>query len=196
MKYAFVFTLSVLLVNCSSIPEPPLSISSPYALTVDYSRSIEAAVNACKFSFANNEINSANFKDSTIGSRELLAVLVKVSRYADPGAITDKMASIGYRPASLKELLALAEEYPEAQQGATIVALSAACQMRTTNHSFRVSEFGPSIIGNSASPPSRGEMSWYFAFLGSSRNAGMIDLDIFSALVQKNPDLCACFVTK
>jgi hypothetical protein len=112
--------------------EPHLIEDGRYQITVDYSRTLEEMIAAGKYDWVHPDITSSNFPidQSKSGSTENLeAVIVHLDKYVkDTEIVLKLMDKNGLRPATLPELLALGEQYPEFQRKYWIYALGSRWQ--------------------------------------------------------------------
>jgi hypothetical protein len=106
--------------------EPHLIEDGRFPITVDYSRTLEEMIKAGKYDYVNSSINSTNFPidQSKSGTETLEAVIVHLDKYVkDTETVLKLMDKKGLRPATLPELLALGEQYPELQREPLLFAL-------------------------------------------------------------------------
>ena len=96
-----------------------------YQLTVDYDRSIEVGIAAGKYDYQDPDITSANFppESGKSGQVQLEVIILGIDKYATAEEILKRMDRKGYRPATLQELLAFSEAYPDYQRQNWVVAL-------------------------------------------------------------------------
>lgn len=95
-------------------------------LTIDYSRTVREMINAGKFDWINEGITKEHFPlpNELSGKKVPVSTVLFYFNRAISGAnAVFEMDKAGYRPATLAELLALAETHPELQQEFFIVAL-------------------------------------------------------------------------
>jgi len=97
--------------------------SNTYSLSVDYGRSVEDAVKAGRYDWANSDITSRNFPTKRKGTAEIEVDLIHFNRYISTDEALRELDRMDYRPAELHELLAFGEKYPEVQYMFPIVAL-------------------------------------------------------------------------
>jgi len=100
-----------------------LAAKNLFHLMVDYGRSIEGAVAAGKYDYANPNITATNFPTKRAGKVKLAVELVHFGRNIDSDEAIAELDKMGLRPAGLHELLALGEQHPELQRQFPIVAL-------------------------------------------------------------------------
>ena len=98
-------------------------IKSTYDIVVNYNRSLADMIKACKYNWVNNDINSKHFPLKGKGKHELSAALFYLDRYIESDDVITEMDKQGYRPATIEELLALDEKYPDLQKEFLIIAL-------------------------------------------------------------------------
>lgn len=101
-----------------------------YAVSVDYSLSIEEMVRAGRYDWSNESITSKNFpRLQSWGKREVEVELVHLDRYMRNGdGVIRELDKRGYRPATLPELLALGAQYPDLQRTYSIPAFGSVWQ--------------------------------------------------------------------
>lgn len=92
-------------------------------VTVDYSRTLEAMIAAGNYNYANESIIPRNFPLTGEGQVELDLCLVHFNRDITSEEAIKELEKMGMRPATLPELLALGEKYPEEQRQHPIIAL-------------------------------------------------------------------------
>ena len=94
-------------------------------LVVDYSRTVQEMINAGNYGWTNNDIMEKHFPLPTELNGKQVSVSTKLFHFnrsiSSKNAIAE-MDKAGYRPATLTELLALGEAYPELQKEFPIVA--------------------------------------------------------------------------
>jgi len=92
-----------------------------YPLSVDYGRSVEDAVKAGRYDWADSGITSKN--SPTERKAEVAVELIYFKLYISTDEALRELDRMDYRPAELHELLAFGEKYPEVQREFPIVAL-------------------------------------------------------------------------
>ncbi|MEX2209727.1 MAG: hypothetical protein WD846_02450 [Patescibacteria group bacterium] len=97
--------------------------SESYQLTVNYDRTLVEMVEAGHYDYANDNITADNFPIEGSGSAECEGVLVHLDRYASTTEVEAEIAKRGLRPATIEELLAFGEAYPEVQREFPVVEL-------------------------------------------------------------------------
>jgi hypothetical protein len=107
-------------------------LNGPYPLQVDYSRSVESSLRAGRYAWVSDRITSANFPSGETGRETVTAVLVPFSPQASLEYVFHREAETGLRPATLKELLAFGEAYPEVQKSKPVIALGSSANLTET----------------------------------------------------------------
>lgn len=92
-------------------------------VTVDYSRTLEDMIAAGHYNYVNERIIPRNFPLTGEGQVELDLCLVHFNRDITSEEAIKELEKMGMRPATLPELLALGEKYPEEQRQHPIIAL-------------------------------------------------------------------------
>jgi len=101
-----------------------------FLVIVDYSKTLAEMIKAGKYDYINLDINAVNFPSTLTGKQEFKVELVRY-RYAHRISSSEVLADFdrhGYRPATLPELLAFGEKYPDEQREVEIVALGSVWQ--------------------------------------------------------------------
>jgi len=124
--------LACLLCGCVSQEVRNSLLSQRYALSVNYERTVEDSIRAGSNSWEYYRVTSANFPSGESGSATLSVVLVKVDSAAVVDEVIVNQAHAGRRPATLKELLAFGETYPEIQRKLPVIALGSSSDLLTT----------------------------------------------------------------
>jgi hypothetical protein len=91
---------------------------------VDETKTVDELAKVCKFDWVNNNITSANFPnpaDGTTGNQEL--ALFHFGKTMSSDAVISEMNKEGYEPATIWDLLGLAQKEPNLQRQFPIVAL-------------------------------------------------------------------------
>jgi len=94
-----------------------------YTVLVDYDRSMEDGIKAGKYDRENNAIAPGNFPSQETGIIERLIGLFHCAKDMSTAEAIAEMDKKGYRPITLKELLALGEKHPGLQREFPVVAL-------------------------------------------------------------------------
>jgi hypothetical protein len=104
-------------------------VGRQYSMQVDYSRSVEDSLRAGQYAWTHYQLTSSNFPSATAGSQALSVVLVRFSVEANLDFVLGAQTGAGLRPASLKELLAFGEAYPEVQKDLPLLALGSSADL-------------------------------------------------------------------
>lgn len=94
-----------------------------YTVMVNYDRSIEDRVKDGKYDWANSDITSSHFPSQETGIKEVSIEFIHFRRNMKTDDILGELDKKGLRPATLKELLSLGEQYPDLQREFPIIAL-------------------------------------------------------------------------
>jgi len=100
-----------------------VDVKPTYNIIVDYNRSLADMIKAGNYDWVNSDINAKHFPIKGKGKHELTATLFHFDRYIESDDAIAEMDKQGYRPATIEELPALGEKYPELQKEFPIVAL-------------------------------------------------------------------------
>ena len=98
-------------------------ITVTYKLVVNYSRSVNDSVTAGKYDWKNSDINDSNFPSAEVGEREVEMAEFCFKRTISSAKAITEMAKVGYRPATMKELLSFGEKNPKVQLDHPVVGL-------------------------------------------------------------------------
>ncbi len=115
--------MTVSLCGCISPQVPPVALKIEYPITVNYDRTVGDSLSAGHYKWAYHEISARNFSSSESGTKSLQAVLVKLNSYTAVPEIVKEQAKMGLTPATLGELLAFGEAYPDVQSAVSVIAL-------------------------------------------------------------------------
>ena len=99
-----------------------------YSITVDYQMEVEEAIKRGNYDWINPYINSENFPPKGKGTVEVEVELVHFDRYITTNVAVNNLRKMGYRPAGLRELLALGEQSPDIHKEFPVVALGSIWQ--------------------------------------------------------------------
>lgn len=88
---------------------------TPYKICVDYDMSLEDMVIAGKYDWGNRSINIINFPYKGKGKSEIELKLVCFGKDTQYEEVVAGLESLGLRPGTLPELLALGAAYPDLQ---------------------------------------------------------------------------------
>lgn len=90
---------------------------------VDYSRSIADGISAGIYDRVSKDITEKNFPTTQSGKAETEIRLVYFGKFMSTDTVLAEMEKQNLRPATIQELLAIGENYPELQRESPIVAL-------------------------------------------------------------------------
>ena len=125
--------MASLVLGCASLSASAVFNSNqPYTVQIDYAQSISDSLQGGGYNWVDKQVNDADFPDSTTGTASLTAVLVPYDTSMSIDAFTKAQADAGYRPATLKELLAFGKANPDLQKDAPIIALGTTAQIPET----------------------------------------------------------------
>jgi len=94
-----------------------------YPINVDYSKSLAEMIKAGKYDYYEHEINGKHFPRKFKGKSRLKAKLVQYDHCMSSKRIVADLAKRGLRAATVHELVAFGERYPNEQRKGSIVAL-------------------------------------------------------------------------
>lgn len=110
----------VVLNTISTYPTYPISVPD---------QSLAEAIEAGKYDWKNDNITVKNFPPSANDIGEKDVVLFHFNRDISSDDVIAEMDKAGYRPATLRELLALGARYPKLQKEFPIIALGSSCHL-------------------------------------------------------------------
>lgn len=96
---------------------------------VNYDRSIADSLKAGKYDWKNDNLTDANFPSKEKGECEVEFGLFHFNKTISSDDAIAKMKTEGFRPATIRELLAYGEKNPEVQREFTIVALGSVARL-------------------------------------------------------------------
>jgi hypothetical protein len=128
----FLGAVAILVSGCVSQEQKAALLNGPYPLDVDYSRSVEDSLGAGRYDWVSHRVSSVNFPSSENGRGMISAVLIPFSPLASLDYVLNRQAAAGLRPATLKELLAFGEAYPEVQKRFPVIALGSSAVLLET----------------------------------------------------------------
>ena len=99
-----------------------------YPMLIDYDRLVEDGIKAGKYDWKNDDIMSKNFPSQETGTREATVELFRYGKDMSTDEVLAELDKQGYRPATLKELLAIGEKHPDLQKEFPIFALGSVWQ--------------------------------------------------------------------
>ena len=182
-------------VGCVSSGTSPLRMNEPYTLAVDYSRNIEDSVRAGSYGWSSKDITSANFQSTESGLRQITVQLFEFPRYTPIERTIELQRQKQRRPATIKELLALAERYPEIQLHRTVFALGSTCSIVVEDKPGFAGSANQMQPGVHATSPSRMVAQTYWPYLSSEGSLRILTLGKVSLMMQDPfQELWGCFV--
>jgi hypothetical protein len=121
------------------------SIIGTFPVCVDYQRSVEDSVLACKFTRSMHDpaanITSANFSTKRKKMALITIVILTFDRMMKEEQVIEEVKKMGYRFAEVRELLAFAEKYPRYQMDRSVTTLE-------SNQNRRRFPYHPILTGN------------------------------------------------
>ncbi|MDQ5969018.1 MAG: hypothetical protein QG579_175 [Patescibacteria group bacterium] len=100
-----------------------------YELIVNYALSLADMVKAGAYDWFSSDVNEGNFPKMGEGEVPVSAELIHFNKYtSSEGAVTE-MGGLGFRPATIHELLAFGQKYPNVQREFPIIALGSSCEI-------------------------------------------------------------------
>ncbi len=120
-------------------------LTKKFDLTIDYSRSLQEMISAGNYGWVNNDITKKHFPLLTEFNNKKVKILFKLFTFnhsISSENVISKMNKAGYRPATLVELLALGEFYPELQKEFSVVALNSLWRVSRNFYFVPVLGFG------------------------------------------------------
>lgn len=97
--------------------------ASRYSVAVNYEMDLEEAVKNGNYDWINPNITSANFPPKGKSTTDVEVELVHFDNYITTNVAVNNLKKMGYRPAGLRELLALGEKAPDIHKEFPVVAL-------------------------------------------------------------------------
>ena len=195
MKTFVMLGTIILFVSCMSGANRTVDSHLIYFAIVDYERSVEKSIYAGRYDWANAQVTSVNFPSNESGIKAQSFRLIRIGQYDILERLVTDQSRQGSRPATLKELLAFAENYPNLQKDYVIVALGSSCKLladpdrRNSNRDFSWQ----------TSPPATNSMKQFqtfWPFIDSEND--MRILDIGQINLKRRYDFrlyVACFVS-
>lgn len=102
--------------------------SETYHLSIDYRQSLADMIASGHYDWKNDDINKKNFPVEGSEVVEVDALLIHLNRSINPDNTLKELDRMGYRPATLPELLAFGRQHPELQRQFPIIALGSVWQ--------------------------------------------------------------------
>jgi hypothetical protein len=125
-RWRFLFFLAVLgpsLWSCVSANSARPTPYAKYPITVDYGQSVEDLIKSGSYRWTYSELSSRNFPPQAAGTKQLSATLVRIRGESTIDQVVAAEAKDGFRPATIQELLAFGDTYPEMIKNITIAGL-------------------------------------------------------------------------
>jgi hypothetical protein len=88
-------------------------LNNVYRIMVDYKRNVEEAVKKGKYDLVHVAITSKHFPSENKEPKEIAIELIHFSPWATTRDILVGLEIMGFRPATLHEIIALGEKYPD-----------------------------------------------------------------------------------
>lgn len=102
-----------------------------YSVTINYGRSVEALLfRDGRYDYVNSEITNSNFPTSAVGSQNLYVDVMAFNRRINSEEVVEELDRLGFRPATIHELLTFGAQYPDFQDDYNLVALGSPFQDR------------------------------------------------------------------
>ncbi|MBU1160084.1 hypothetical protein KKD04_02805 [Patescibacteria group bacterium] len=92
-----------------------------FSVTVNYDRSVEDSVKAGKYDWTNSDIASKHFPSQEAGTKDVAIEVFHFGKGMSTNEVLVELNKKDYRPATLKELLALGEKYSDLQREFLII---------------------------------------------------------------------------
>lgn len=99
------------------------SIGPTYPVAVNYDLSLAGMIRAGRYDWVNSDITGEHFPVNGVDTKEVVFELVHFNQDMSSDDVLRKLDKRGMRPATIEELLAFGEKYPELQRQFPIVAL-------------------------------------------------------------------------
>lgn len=99
------------------------AVKNFFRVTVDYSQTLDEMIAAGSYNWKNSDINAKNFPVDGKGTSPVNIELVHFNRNIESDEALNELDKMGYRPATLPELLAFGAKHPDKQREFPIVAL-------------------------------------------------------------------------
>lgn len=97
--------------------------------SVDYDRPVEASVKAGGYDWGNSSITDEKFPSEESGKKEVVTALFHFNQSISSDEAITLMEQEGFRPSTMKELLAFGEKNPEEQRNYPIIALGSVAHL-------------------------------------------------------------------
>lgn len=120
------FSSQVLTASQKTAYHDPRLAGGAFHVLVNYDLRLDAAIKEGKYEWVNEIFTEKGFPATRKGVVELDIVLVNLNRDISPDDAINELDKLGFRPAELRELLALGAKYPDEQRKYTIIASGSA----------------------------------------------------------------------
>lgn len=97
-------------------------------VTVDYDRSVASGIEAGKYNWSNSNITDDHFPNAGSGKSDVEVIIVNYGKDMSTKNVFKDLDKRNLRPATLQELLAISEQYPDKQRDFPIIALGSVWQ--------------------------------------------------------------------
>lgn len=101
-----------------------------YQILVDYTKSLKEMIVAGHYDRIDDDITENRSPVTGVGTQELTVELVHFGRNMSSASVEAELNKRGLRPATLTELLAFGEKYPDLQRQIPIIALGSVARVR------------------------------------------------------------------
>jgi len=133
-----------------------------FPVIVNYSKSLAEMIQAGKYDWVNSDITDKHFPVKGSGRVELNAELIHYGKCMCSDTIIQDLDQRGLRPATLAELLAFGEKYPDEQRKYTIVELGSVWQYWVAGRSVAYLCCG--VSGRGLDLPLQCEVDWHACY--------------------------------
>lgn len=125
-KEMLALSLLITISGCATTEHSAVAGAMHYRIVVQYDQTIESAVRSGGYGWAHSEITSEYFPKTESGRQQLDLVIIPIARHEDVQSLVSGLRGRGYRPASLRELLAFGEQYPDVQKESALIGFGTA----------------------------------------------------------------------
>jgi hypothetical protein len=105
-----------------------------YELVVNYALSLVDMIKAGAYDSVNENITEANFPKTGEVEIPVGAELIHLDKYVSSDDAVIKMDRLGFRPATIHELLSFGAKNPDVQREFPVVALGSSCKVDGRRH--------------------------------------------------------------
>ncbi len=113
-----------------SEPEKPKPGTNVFTVTVDFGQTLEEMIAAGRYDWKNDDITTKRFPVKGEGKKEVEITVVHFNRVIESDEAIKEMDALGYRPATIEELLGFGKEHPDLQRSFPIIALGSVGEVR------------------------------------------------------------------